>query len=212
MEIELKYLIPDREIIDKMWQEAVFKEYGTVDSVSQVEMDAIYYDTDDRILGGADTAFRVRKEGPIYVATLKWGGHQHEGLHEREELNIQTHEDPAVHLPSLDIFAQHEKGRQLAELVGDKPLKALIQTSFTRQIMRIDTGSAICEAALDTGSIITPAGDLDICELEIELFSGDVHDIEKIGADLVKRFGLETGVESKFGRGIRLIEQMGKNA
>lgn len=207
MEIELKYLIPDKETIDNMWQEAVFKEYGTVDSMSQIEMDAIYYDTEDRVLGGADTAFRVRKEGPIYVATLKWGGHQHEGLHEREELNIQLHEDPDKVLPSLKIFAQHEKGRQLAELVGDKPLHALIETSFTRQIMRIDTGSTICEVALDTGSIITPAGDLEISELEIELFSGDVSDIEKIGADLEKRFGLKTGVESKFGRGIQLIEQ-----
>ena len=207
MEIELKYLIPDKETIDMMWQEAVFKVYGNVDSMSQIEMDAIYYDTEDRVLGSADTAFRVRKEGPIYVATLKWGGHQHEGLHEREELNIQLHDDPAVVLPSLEIFAQHEKGRQLIGLVGDKPLQALIETSFTRQIMRIDTGSAICEVALDTGSIITPAGDLEISELEIELFTGDVSDIEKIGADLEKRFGLKTGVESKFGRGIQLIEQ-----
>ncbi len=207
MEIELKYLIPDKETIDKMWQEAVFKDYGTVDSVSQIEMDAIYYDTEDRVLGGADTAFRVRKEGQRYVATLKWGGHQHEGLHEREELNIQLQNDPAVVLPSLDIFAENEKGRQLATLVGDKPLKALIETRFTRQIMRIDTGATICEVALDNGSIITPVGDLDICELEIELFTGDVSDIEKIGADLEKRFGLETGVESKFGRGIRLIEE-----
>ncbi|MBR5228765.1 MAG: CYTH domain-containing protein [Firmicutes bacterium] len=207
MEIELKYLIPDRDIIDKMWQEAVFKEYGTVDSVSQIEMDAIYYDTEDRVLGGADTAFRVRKEGQRYVATLKWGGHQHEGLHEREELNIQLPEDPAVVAPTLEVFAQHEKGRQLVSLVGEKELKALIETSFTRQIMRIDTGNTICEVALDVGDIITPAGNLDICELEIELFSGDVSDIEKIGADLEKRFGLKTGVESKFGRGIKLITE-----
>lgn len=207
MEIELKYLIPDKEVIDSLWQEAVFRKYGAVDSVSQIEMDAIYYDTEDRILGNEDVAFRVRKEGPRYVATLKWGGHQHEGLHEREELNIQLHDDISVKAPTLDIFSESEKGRQVMTLVGEKPLVALIRTSFVRQTMRIDTGNTICEAALDTGSIITPAGDLEICELEIELFSGDVSEVEKIGDDLSRRFGLQAGVESKFGRGVKLLTQ-----
>ncbi len=209
MEIELKYLIPDSEVINNLWQEAVFREYGIVDSVSQIEMDAIYYDTEDRILSSGDVAFRVRKEGTRYVATLKWGGYQHEGLHEREELNIQLHDDISVNKPTLDIFSESEKGRQVMAMVGDKPLIELIRTSFIRQTMRIDTGNTICEVALDTGSIITPAGNLEIRELEIELFSGDVSEVKKIGDDLSKRFGLQAGVESKFGRGMELLNQKG---
>ena len=56
--------------------------------------------------------------------------------------------------------------------------------------MRIDTGKSICEAALDTGKIITAGGNADIRELELELFSGSVEDLEEIGSDIAERFSL----------------------
>lgn len=205
MEVELKYLIPEDINIDEMWQEAVFEKYGDVDSSSQVRMKAVYYDTEDERLAGVDAAFRIRHEGPHVVATIKWGGKQTEGLHEREELNIQLADSFDDSKPALEVFAESEKGRELIELIGDRPLQEKIQTVFLRRIMRIDTGTVICEAALDTGSIITPAGDLVIRELEIELYSGDVEEMEEIGADLASRFGLVPGVESKYGRGVELL-------
>ena len=37
MEIELKYSIPDPSVIDDMWAEDVFQEFGEIDIDSQVE-------------------------------------------------------------------------------------------------------------------------------------------------------------------------------
>lgn len=205
MEIEFKYLIPDESIIEKLWQDAVFKKYGDVDSRQALQMRATYYDTPDGLLSSVDAAFRIRHEGPHVVATIKWGGRQTEGLHEREELNIQLADSFDDSKPTLDVFAESEKGRELIELVGERPLVRRVETDFLRKIKRIDTGSAICEAALDIGKIKTAAGDLDIREIELELYSGDIHEIEHIGGYLSDKFGLIPGVKSKYGRGMELL-------
>ncbi|MGN1349419.1 MAG: CYTH domain-containing protein [Anaerovoracaceae bacterium] len=205
MEIEFKYLIPDESIVEKFWQEAVFKKYGDVDSRQSVQMRAAYYDTPDGILSSVDAAFRIRHEGPHVVATIKWGGRQKEGLHEREELNIQLADSFDDSMASLDVFAESEKGRELIELIGDRPLQKKLETDFLRRIRRIDTGTAICEAALDIGKIVTAAGELIIRELELELYSGEILSLKAMGEDLAARFGLVPGVKSKYGRGMELL-------
>ena len=205
MEIELKYLIPDRAVIDSLWHEDVFAKYGDVDPEEQVEMKAVYYDTADEVLSGVDAAFRIRREGDIYVATLKWNGTQTENLHEREELNLPLSDPAAAEHPTMDIFAQSEKGRELMALIGEKPLLPRVTTDFTRSIMRVDTGTTICEVDLDIGEIKTQAGSLDISEIEIELFSGSIDEVTDIGKDLAERFGLEAGVDSKYARGLALL-------
>lgn len=204
MEIELKYQIPSEEIIKKLWKDEVFESYGDVDPKSSIDMDAIYYDSADGILAGAGAAFRIRREGKRLVATLKWAGTENEGLHEREELNVQL---PAAseQTPSLEVFDGCDEGRQLLRLLDGRPLVRTLEMVFRRDRKRLDTGSMICEIALDTGIIQTENGDLVIRELEIELFSGDQEEIRKIGASLMERFGLVAGVRSKYGRGMDLI-------
>ena len=58
-----------------------------------------------------------------------------------------------------------------------------------------------------TGKIITSGGNADIRELELELFSGDVEDIEAIGRDLAEKFSLRPGIVSKYARGIELYQK-----
>ncbi len=205
MEVELKYQIPDTAVIDKMWRKDVFAGYGEIDDFSQVNMDALYYDTADFRLSSVDAAFRLRREDDTVIATLKWDGTQHGGLHEREELNITVNDDSVCSHPSLKIFEQSEEGRRLLELVGDDPLEEKMRMTFLRRLMRVDTGNAICEVALDTGKIITAAGELPIRELELELYSGDIADIKKLGKKLSEKFKIVPGTESKFLRGLNLL-------
>ena len=207
MEIELKYLIEDEETQKKLWDPSVFGKYGEVDLHAETNMRAVYYDTEDGLLRSVDAAFRIRKENDRYVATLKWGGTSDEALHEREELNLPLCEKSDAEEPSLKVFAESEKGRELIELAGERKLIPTVETSFTRRTMRIDTGMTICEAALDTGKIITSGGNADIRELELELFSGDVEDIEAIGRDLADKFSLRPGIVSKYARGIELYQK-----
>lgn len=207
MEIELKYLIEDEETQKKLWNLSVFKKYGEVELHAETNMRAVYYDTEDGLLRSVDAAFRIRKENDRYVATLKWGGMNDEALHEREELNLPLCGMSDTEKPSLKVFSESEKGRELMELTGDRDLIPVVETSFTRKIMRIDTGRAICEAALDTGKIIAGGGSADIRELELELFSGNVEEIEAIGRDLSERFSIRPGILSKYARGLELYRK-----
>lgn len=206
MEIEMKYSIPDENIIEKMWTQEVFEKYGSVDRNTVIQMAATYYDTAEGLLSSVDAAFRTRKEGNHFVATLKWNDSVHDGLFEREELNINI-EEAQCHEPTLQIFAESENTRPLINLVEDRPLYSTIETDFIRHVMRVDTGSVIFEADLDIGSIIAGEVTLPICELELELYSGSIEAMEKVGMDLAERFGLVPGVKSKFQRGLEALDK-----
>ena len=71
--------------------------------------------------------------------------------------------------------------------------------------MRIDTGISICEVAIDEGEIVTDFGNLPICELEIELFSGEQEDVRKIGEALAEKYQLTAENMSKYARGWKLL-------
>lgn len=207
MEVELKYLIKDESLIDKLWNVSVFEKYGEVELRPSIEMHAIYYDTEDQKLSNMKAAFRIRKEGKKNVATLKWGtvkDEENKELSQTEELNIQLAEDYDCS-PSLNIFSECTEGRHLIKLIKDDPLHPMFESVYSRRTMRIDTGTTICEVVLDLGHILTSKGTLRICELEIELFSGEILEIKEIGKDIANRFGLEAGWVSKYGRGIRLL-------
>ena len=206
MEIELKYSIPDPSVIDDMWAEDVFQEFGEIDIDSQVEMRAVYYDTSEMILNREQAAFRIRMENGQPVATLKWGDSQQDGLFEREELNIKLTGE-RCRRPSLQLFSESATGRRLAEKIGDRPLEEVLRTEYLRKIKRVDTGRVIFEADLDEGEIITSEGTLRICELELEHFSGDIDEMIRIGKKLADRYGLQTGAESKYARGMALLEE-----
>lgn len=169
----MKYRIKDKETATKIWEDEYLSSIEEKDSREKVYMKAAYFDTDDYILSKNDIAFRIRMEGTRIVASLKWKGESDEGLHKREEINVPVNEEICFLKPDPEIFKESEIGRDMIELVQGKPLHSILETKFLRSRMRIDTGTSICEVAIDEGEIVTDFGNLPICELEIELFSGN---------------------------------------
>jgi inorganic triphosphatase YgiF len=168
-------------------------------------MKAAYFDTEDYELSQNDVAFRVRKEGSRIIASLKWNDAVGGGLHTREEINVPV-DDPACFLmPAPDIFKESEVGKDVAKMIGDRPLVSILETKFLRSRVRVDTGDAICEISLDDGDIITDFGEIHITEMEIELFSGNQDGLLKLGATLAEKYGLETEPKSKYARGLKLL-------
>ena len=109
---------------------------------------------------------------------------------EREELNIPLCGLSDAEKPTLKVFAESKKGRELIDWSETGSWCRWLRRALRGKTMRIDTGKSICEAALDTGKIITAGGNADIRELELELFSGSVEDLEEIGSDIAERFSL----------------------
>lgn len=205
MEIEMKYGIAQLKDAEQIWDDEYLLQIGDHQSRETVYMKAAYFDTEDHVLLKHDIAFRVRMEGSRIVASLKWNGNIGDGLHTREEINVPVADDTCFIRPSADIFKESEQGQALMELVGEKDLHSLVETRFLRRKMRVDTGKTICEVAVDTGDIITDFGNCPICELEIELFSGDQEDVMQIGKVFATRYGLSVEDKSKYARGLEIL-------
>lgn len=209
MEVELKYRIPDKETMEKIWDDGFVTEIEEKDSREDILMKAAYFDTEDRILSANDIAFRVRMEGKKIVASLKWNDKDVtiSGLHMREEINIPVDDDACFIAPKADIFKESAEGRDLLEVIGDSPLVNIMEMVFVRRKLRLDDGDCICELSLDDGKIVCDKFEAPIREMEIELFSGEQEDLVKLGEKIAQEYDLEPEKDSKYARGLELIEE-----
>ena len=203
MEIELKYSIPTMEIADEIWRDKIFFHLEEEGSREELCFDAKYFDTPDWALSKEEMAYRVRKEGSSWVASMKWKGHTEGALHVREEINVHVDDDSA----NPAVFHESKIGDHLQEVIGDKPLECILQTRYHRKRFRIATGDGLYELSLDDGWIITPYGQDRILEVELELFSGSTEELEKLGTSMCEKYGLQKEERSKYARGIEIIEK-----
>ena len=205
MEIELKYHIGDSDVIDRIFSDEKIVAITDCNSEETIEMQAAYFDTEDRRLSREGVAFRVRREGSRIIGTLKWNGHSEDGMHEREEINVPVLDESKLTEPDVDIFRQSGMCSRLKELIGERRLIRVMEIRFLRRQIRIDTGKAICELSADTGKVFCGGKSGPISELEVELYSGSRQEMESFGAELAEKFGLEPENRSKFRQGLELL-------
>jgi len=167
------------------------------------EFEALYYDTSDFALQHSGIAYRIRREGDEWVATVKSDKGSGGALFNREELN----EKIASPEPSVKYFFGTNLGERLSLLVGNKRLQPLFSTKFDRTTMTLRAGSAsLVELALDHGMIWGGAGGTPIAEVELELKEGCVSDLLNLAGWLAAHFHLRPEPLSKYARGLALLE------
>lgn len=203
MEIELKYRIPDPETAEKILKDAAVEQLRDSDCET-LDMESLYYDTEDMALTGAGIAFRIRKEGRHYMATLKWDGESRDGMHHREEINVPLGTERPEDC-TAEIFSQSEMYGRLNGLIGEKRLEPLLKIDFVRKQERIDGGKFLCEMSVDEGEILADGKAEALRELEIELYSGQESEMERFGAGLMEKYSLVPEDASKFKRGLDLL-------
>jgi len=204
MEIELKYLLKDRAQADRIFSDEAVKQAEDEKSFETIDMHSVYYDTAAHDLTEAGIAVRVRKEGDLYVATMKDRGESAEGMHRREEINVRLSDDRMITSPELSIFSESSEYERILGITGGKKLVPVLEMKFERRQVRLDTGGSISELSADDGRIIAGEKSLPLMELELELYSGSEQDMEDFGRDLAERYGLVPEDKSKFQRGYEL--------
>lgn len=206
MEIELKYSIDDERKIEEILNDQSVTAIKDENSDEDIDMHAVYFDTEDGALSRNSIAFRIRKEGKKLMATLKWGGSSVGEMHRREEINIPVDDEEQFVNPDMSIFEQSEAGPMLEKLVKNKEMKPLMIIDFLRKQARLDTGKAICELSIDNGKVICGEKEEKILEMEIELYSGQEDEIVRLGSELSDKYNLRPGEISKFKRGLNLLD------
>lgn len=192
-ETELKFQIPSAA------RAAVRAEVDTAGG-QPLRLQARYFDTADRALAAAGMALRLRREGNIWVQTLKGRG---DGVMQRLEHEIRL---PAGEEAQLDI-ARHDgtpAGAALRRALGDGELRPTFETDVHRTVLRLRQADAEIEVALDEGALRAGADEAPMSELEYELLSGPVDALLALAGEGVLRHGLWLDVRSKAERGERL--------
>ncbi|AMG93120.1 inorganic triphosphatase [Citrobacter amalonaticus] len=162
----------------------------------------IYYETEDKWLRGHDMGLRIRGEKGRYEMTMKIAGRVTGGLHQRPEYNVPLNE------PTLDLTQFPPEVWPNGELPADliSRVQPLFSTDFEREKWLLTVDGSQIEIALDLGEV--KAGELaePICELELELLSGDTRAVLKLANQLVNQAGLRQGSLSKAARGYHLAQ------
>jgi inorganic triphosphatase YgiF len=89
-------------------------------------------------------------------------------------------------------------------IVGDKPLEARYETHVTRIMRMVAQGATRIEVAFDEGMIASGNRTRPICEVELELKSGNARDLYEFAAKLAGALPLRLDIVSKAERAYRL--------
>jgi len=201
-EIELKYLIINDNVIDKLTQ--LLKDYHYTYQYSQKKLSNTYFDTANLTLRKLDMGLRIRGYGDYCEQTIKTAGKVIAGLHQRPEYNIEITGDR----PKLDLFPREIWPENIALEEIQAALTPLFSTHFERTTWLIDNknGSQI-ELVFDVGEISAGKHSEPICEIELELISGEIHDLFVLAKQLALHLSLRPGIKSKAARGYGLYYQ-----
>jgi len=212
MEIELKYRIDSVEQYESILADGWIAAHAENEEPEIVRMKAAYYDTEDHILIRHNIAFRIRCENERTVATLKWSDDDDgiSGLYIRSEINIPVSDQCCFFDPDPSIFKESKEGQDLLDIIDGKPLANIFDMVFTRKRFRIDYEQSILEIALDEGVIVIGDNNIQLRELEIEIYSGIKEDLLAVGKKLANKYRLEPELQTKFSRGVELINKLNK--
>ncbi|MGY5955355.1 inorganic triphosphatase [Kosakonia sp. BK9b] len=197
-EIELKFIV-NHESVETLRQHL---HTLTAEHIAPSPLLNIYYETPDNWLRGHDMGLRIRGFDGKYEMTIKIAGRVIGGLHQRPEYNIPLEK------PELDLARFPAEVWPQGELPADLQARTqpLFGTDFQREKWLVNVGSSRIEIGLDSGEVKAGEFAEPICELELELLSGDAADILKLARQLVSLSGLRQGSLSKAARGYHLAQ------
>jgi len=165
-------------------------------------LQALYADTAGSHLAAAGMALRLRKEGRVWVQTLKGRG---DGLASRYEHEVVL--TGVRGQPTLD--ARRHDGTALAAtlqraLQAGGALQTVYRTDIQRLHRRLRHQGAVIELALDRGHLIAGDRKRAVHEIEFELVSGPVGALPALAARWAGRHALWWDVRTKSEQGFRL--------
>ena len=195
METELKFQVPPER------RAALHRAVATA-TVQTTRLQAVYADTEDLRLARAGLALRLRKEGRVWVQTLKGRG---DGLMQRLEHELTLPAQRGV--PRLDPsrHAGTEVGLGLARLLADgSVLQPLYRTDIQRLHRSVRFEGARIEIAYDRGQLLAQGRRAQVDEIEFELKSGPAAALPALAQRWAARHGLWWDSRTKSERGTRL--------
>lgn len=212
METELKLLLDPAHV-------AAFRKHPLLARHAQAlprtkDQVGVYFDTPAMDLRRNDAGLRVRRTGNEFVQTLKAGGGVQGGLHQRNEWeSVVPGEQPDM----AELRALVQDPGDWARAIFAPEVASQVRPIFATRIQRtlwdlvLADGTEV-ECVLDLG--VVEHGQLQdpVCEIELELKSGNPLALFDFALALTQDVGLRIGVRSKAQRGYTLFHQAARAA
>lgn len=202
-EVELKLLVPPEDL-------PRLRRHPRLRALAQGRprtraLESFYFDTPDLDLARQGVALRLRRIGRSLVQTVKTDTPGHAGLFQRGEWECAVRGDR----PDLNAVADPGVRERIARAIAGKSLGPVVRTEMrrTERLLREGDLEILCD--LDVGEIRTPDRSLPICELELELRSGDPAALYDLALELHETIALRPGLESKAERGFAALTGRG---
>ena len=217
METEIKLGFADKESLYGVIGSDWFTAYCT-DNTSGVSyiLENSYRDTKDMLVSRRGGMVRVRHYAggadDLYEFTIKYGGGVEGGLHKRYEWNVKSE----TGVFETAGFKKSAAGGDPVELlddlldgITDADFIELCSNSFRRTTFELKYGGSTMEACIDYGTIEDSEGQIReyICELELELVSGDVNDVQAMSEVIMEHASCKPFDDTKYHRTIKYINK-----
>jgi len=198
VETELKLRIAPEQLA-RLKRHPLLKKHQVTRPVTR-RLYNIYYDTPKLELHKSAMALRLRRAGRQWLQTLKGGGSVKAGLHQRNEWEMP------VSRAALDFSSpQALEWKKHLPLRLRKKLQPVFVTDFSRNSRMLDWQGAQIELCMDHGEVRTEQHSTPICELELELKSGEPGRLFELALVLLEIVPLELEPVSKAEQGYRLL-------
>ncbi len=194
-EVELKLSLAP-EALETLLASELIVQHARNRGVTR-RLDAIYYDTQERLLQRNGLSLRVRRSGKRHVQTLK-------RVLPGEVLARAEWEAP---LPDdqldLSLLPLAEIGEPLLGMPPER-LAPVFATRIRRRLRRLDYADAQIEIAFDGGVIEAGQTSLAVSEIELELKAGQAGALYDLGLAMLEIAPLTVETRSKADRGYAL--------
>ena len=188
IEFELKYRANPAQ------QGLLLARFGSGRTIS---METTYYDTPERLLSARHVTLRRRMENGVSVCTVKTPA----GAAGRGEWECLCGDIRAA-VPELCKLGAPE----YVLLLTAAGIVPVCGARFTRRAVEVVTADFTAELALDSGVLLGGGREEPLCEVELELKSGNAKAMTAYMEDLAAQYGLTPEPHSKFRRAKALAD------
>ncbi len=198
-EFEIKYAIDDLLVLDCILCDAHIAQ-RLERRYENIKMQTTYYDTPEGALSARRWALRLRRENERHVITLKTPA---EG-YARGEFECEGEYLDEAAAPLIAAGAPKE----IETYLTDEQLAPICGAEFVRITapLTLEDGTR-CAVCGDIGTLSGGTKKAQLCELELELISGERETLLRFARTLAEKYHLREERESKFARARALAER-----
>ncbi len=196
-ELELKLELPAED-----FQRLRDTMRASAEGHSQKRLRSVYFNSPDAKLRSERIFFRLRNDGGRdWVQTVKTGDAPKNGLSNVAEFEAKLRKRE----PDLARIADKALRQKIKKLLKNDELNPVFETVIDRSAHVLRREGCSVELALDDGWVEADGKTLAICEVELELLSGSLHEFLAIARELFADFAIRPGASSKAERGFSLL-------